>query len=1172
LISAIGIATLSLQAQVAGRLSGSVADPSGATVPGAIVTVYVAGGKEPVLTGHSNETGAFSFPSIRPGSYDIALEASGFTKTYVRDVRIAPVQETALPTVRLELQATATTVEVASGVQAVQLANAEISSTVTATQVQNLPVLGRQVNTLFLTQAGVAAANATTNVNGLRATFSAMTLDGVTIQENFGRTNALDYAPMRTTIDQIAEFTAATANPNIALGGGASQFVLTTKSGTNQFHGAVYWYNRNSALAANDWFNNQAGAPRSTVNLNQPGAALGGRIVRDKLFFYTNYELYRNKAQSSRLRTVLTDTAKQGIFQYNVGSVQQANLLALRRFTIDPTVKAMIDQLPAPNATGAGDGLNTSGYRFNARNNEFRDQFVYKSDYYLNARHSFTGTYNYIDNPTDRPEQGSYYTAVPPVTNTIRNHFLSLAWRWSASPSLTNELRGGFLRSDTSFLDSNEYAKSLVAGLVFTNPNNTFMEQGRKVNTYNFQDNATWTRGRHDVSFGVQSVLAQANPYNDAGILPTYTLGISAASTTGLTVSDLPGIRATDLAVANNLYANLAGIVSSAAQTFNVTSTSSGFVPGATNLRQLRQNVWSAYALDKWRLRPNLTLNLGLRYEYWTPMDEIHGLFLAPRIDNNDVRAAVLNPDAVLDFIGGPSGRAFYRADKVNFAPNVGFAWDPFRAGKTSVRGGYSISFVNDNMVTTFRGVLNQSQGLAFGNTQSNLTASLAAPPTVAAPAYKVPRTLADNFAITSSAFTGVPDPNVRTPYVHQWNLGIEHDLKGTIVSARYLGNRATDLLRSLDYNQVLYNANGFLADFQRAQSNARIAQAAGQGYNGSYNANLAGSQPLTVFPLLANGGNLTNATIQGLLQRGEIGELANQYMVGRTNGSVNFWPNRNVQGARVLTNDGYSNYHALQLEAVRRTRSGLQAQFSYTWAKGLANAAGDSATNNEALLDNSNPGLEYARTPFDLRHVFKANFYYELPWAKRNRFLGGWAVSGIWSYFSGAPYSILSGYGTLNRQGNATEHLSDANNTASLAGPVSNLSALTTGLWKTGTGIYFVNPSAIGADGRASTQIFTNPAAGTVGALQRRMFSGPWTHALDASLKKSIRLGEGRSLDLHFQAFNALNHPTFYVSPSDAGDYGSLGQYTINSTTFGQFTSMNISPRVLQIGAYLKF
>jgi hypothetical protein len=1183
-----------LHAQVAGRLSGLVVDQSGAPVPGAAVNVYVTGGKSPVLTGQTNEAGIFSFVTVRPDVYDVSVESKGFTRTMVHEVKISPVQETALPPVKLELQSTTTTVEVASDVQAVQLSNAEVSSTVTSTQVQNLPVLGRQVSTLFQTQAGVSSGSNTTTVNGLRPTFSNVTLDGINIQDNFSRTNDLDYAPMRTTIDQVAEITAATSNPNVALGGGASQFVLSTKSGSNAFHGSVYWYNRNSALAANDWFNNQSGTAKTRIDLNQPGAALGGRIIRDKLFFYTNYELYRNKQQSSRLRTVLTDSARNGIFTYRdtAGNLQTKSLASLRSFVADPTIKSMIGQLPEPNASGTGDGLNTSGYRFNARSNEFRDQFVYKSDYYLNSKHSFSGTYNYINNPTDRPDQGAFYTTTPPVSNTIKDHLLSLSWRWTASPTLTNELRGGFLRSDTSFLDSNDYSKFLVGGLIFSNPVNTFLNQGRKTNTYTVQDNATWSRQRHEISFGFQSQLLRVTPFNDAGIIPTLTLGISAANTTGLTAADLPGVRSSDLTIANNLYANLAGIVSTAAQTFNVTSTTSGFVPGATNLRHLTQNTHAAFVQDKWRVRPNFTLNLGVRYEYWTPMDETNGLYLAPRLENNDARASVLDPNAVLDFIGGPSGRQFYHPSKANFAPNLGFAWDPSGHGKTSIRGGYSISYVNDNMVTTMRSAVGQTSGLAFANSATNLTASLANPPVVSAPAYKVPRTVADNFAITASSFTGMIDPNLKTPRVHQWNIGIQQEVKGAILAVRYLGNRGSDLLRMLDYNQVLYNQNGFLADFLRAQNNAQLSQAAGGAYNGTYNPSIPGSQQLTVFPLLQGGGNLASSTIAQLIQRGEIGELANQYMVNKTNGSVSFWPNPNVQGARVVTNGGSSNYHALQLEATKRTRAGLQMQFSYTFGKALGNTTGDSATNNEALLDNNNQSLEYARSPFDLRHVFKANFYYELPYGKgkhwsgnrvMNAALGGWALSGIWGYSSGAPYSVISGYGTLNREGNATEHISDANNTASVNGSVPNLSSLTSGVWKTGNAVYFINPSVINVagDGRGASspgsaafpgQVFYNPTAGTVGNLQRRMFSGPWQWSFDTSVKKTVNFGERHRVDLHFDMFNFMNHPTFYVYPSTGGDYGFLTPFTINSTAFGQVSGMNYNPRVLQIGAYYHF
>ena len=790
---------------------------------------------------------------------------------------------------------------------AVQLSNAEISATITANQVQNLPVLGRQVTNLLLTQAGVNQNGAVSSVNGLRSSFSNMTLDGINIQDNFIRSNDLDYPPMRTTIDQIAEITVSTSNAGASIGGGASQMVLSTKSGSNTFHGAAYWYNRNSALAANNWFNNQAGVNRSFLDLNQVGASLGGHIIKDKLFFYVNPEFYRDKEQSSRLRTVLTNDAKTGTVTYRRCGGQHFPEIAVQPASIHSWTRRLRRcwrKCLCPMPRGAGDGLNTSGYRFNARSNESRDQMVGKVDYYLNSKNSFTGTYNYINNPTDRPDQGAFYTTVPPVSNTIKDSLLAASWRWTASPTLTNEVRGGYMRSNSSFLDSNDYPTSIVAGLLFSNPVNTFLNQGREVNTYSMQDNATWLKGKHEIAFGFQAQLLHANPFNDAGIVPTLTLGISAANTNGLTAADLPGIRSGDLTTANNLYANLAGMVSSAAQTFNVTSTTSGFVPGATNLRQLTHSTWAGYVQDKWKVRPNLTLNIGMRYEYWTPLDEKNSLYLAPRLENNSAQASVMDPNAVLDFIGGSSGRPFYKADKNNFAPNLGFAWDPFKNGKTSIRGGYMIAYVNDNVVTTVRNSVTTSSGLSFANTQSNLTALLSSNPTVAAPAYKVPRTLADNYAITTTSATGMPDPNLSTPFVHQWNIGIQQDVKGTLLSARYVGNRGSSLLRAIDYNQILYNANGFLADFLRAQNNAALAEKSGLGYVGSYNANVPGSVPLTVFPLLSNPG-FTSSTNQTYLKQGQIGELANQYMVNKTNGSVQFYTNPNVQGANVLTNGG---------------------------------------------------------------------------------------------------------------------------------------------------------------------------------------------------------------------------------------------------------------------------
>jgi len=575
---------------------------------------------------------------------------------------------------------------------------------------------------------------------------------------------------------------------------------------------------------------------------------------------------------------------------------------------------------------------------------------------------------------------------------------------------------------------------------------------------------------------------------------------------------------------------------------------------------------------------------LGLRYEYWTPLDENNGLFLSPVLENNDPKATLLDPNATLDFIGGPSGRKFYKADKNNFAPNVGFAWDPFKSGKTSIRGGYMMAFVNDSVVTAVRNNVNTANGLQFGNTVSNLVASFANPPVIPAPTYKVPRTLADNYAITKTSAAGLPDPNLVTPVIHQWNFSVEREVKGLLLSARYLGNEGHDLLRALDYNQILYNASGFLADFQRAQSNATLAQAAGLGYNPAYNSNIAGSQPLTVFSQLTNGGTLSSVTNQTYIRNGQIGELANQYMVLGQNGPVKFYTNPNLQGANTVVNSGSSSFHSLQLEVTKRTRVGLQAQFSYVYGKSLSNTSGDGQTNFEPLLDNGNPSLENARTPYDIRHSFKANYYYELPFGPGKKWggspmlkhvIGGWAISGIMAYYSGNPFSVLSGYCTLNR-----DSRSAATNTASVTQTLGALEPLTNGVFKTGDNIYFVSPTIINGGRGASQpgtaaftgQAFFNPLAGTVGNLQRRAFTGPWDWSWDASVVKSFRITERQTLDLHFDFFNVGNHPTFYMPPSTAGDYGSTTPYNINNTTFGQLTSMNHDPRQIQIGAYYRF
>jgi hypothetical protein len=288
----------------------------------------------------------------------------------------------------------------------------------------------------------------------------------------------------------------------------------------------------------------------------------------------------------------------------------------------------------------------------------------------------------------------------------------------------------------------------------------------------------------------------------------------------------------------------------------------------------------------------------------------------------------------------------------------------------------------------------------------------------------------------------------------------------------------------------------------------------------------------------------------------------------------VPLYANRYALGADMLTNYSSSSYNSLQLALRHRMHSGLSFEANYTFSKVLSDGDGDLQTRFQAFLDLNNPKLERSRANFDLNHMIKADGYYELPFGEGHnlhckpldRVIGGWTMGAVMLWQSGAPFSILSSYGTLNRA--ARSYYNGANTTLGGAALRSIVH-----FQMTGNGPVEIAPSAINpADGSAvnapgtptfAGQVFSNPGAGTLGELQRRGFSGPWAFGLDGSLSKRVKITEHQSLLLRMEAFNALNHPTFYV-----------GDQNINSVSpgFGTITSMAFSPRVMEFGAHYIF
>ncbi|MFN7927465.1 MAG: TonB-dependent receptor [Blastocatellia bacterium] len=1029
-----------------GRLVGTVAGPDGVVAGATVVITDDKTGKERTIV--SGGDGTFSLSQLEVGTYTVKVTATGFKTFTATAVKIDIGREYSL-NVPLEIGRVEEAVTITSGADVLNATTGELSATVSTKQIIELPLNGRNPLNLIALQPGVSSNSAqATSINGLRTSFTNITRDGLNVQDGFIRSNATDFSPNRPSVDNIGEFTITTSNSGADQNGGA-QIRQVTPRGESQFHGAAFEFNRNSKLAANNFFTNRSGLPIPFLNRNNFGGKIlgpmwlprfgegGPSVLRDKAFFFFAYEGLRTRQSSLATRTILLPSARQGTFTYrdNANVTRTINLLGLATgiTSIDPNVNQnILSALPTVgNRADVGDQLNTTGISFNQPSNSDRNVYTTRLDFDINQHHTINGIWDYNKENNLRPDvdgtQG--FNTRPATVQSSKNRLLVLAYRWTPGGRFSNEARGGFFKSDVPFDNTNPSPGFYVTPTLISNPVVTFQDQGRFTRYYNYQDNADLTIGKHGFRFGGQLQFQEVDAYNDAGIVTTYSLGTNVNTPTLVANQFTGGISATQLANANGLLALLGGIVGGGSQSFNVANKTSGF-QAITRLQDFRYGNHSLYALDQWRLHPTLTLNLGLRYEVYTGLKQNNGLALEAVIPNgaNPVQA-ILSKDGTYNYIGGNAGseNQFYKTDKNNFAPIISVAWSPSHwgklgkyvfgeGGKTVLRGGYRQSYLNDQMITALNNAAVGNSGLgtttvnavnAQGNTALN--ARLNALPTITSPGIPtVPRTYAQNNSAAFSFFGTVfaIDPNIQTPKVEEYNFGIQREFGANAIEIRYVGGRGNNLWRSIDYNQIDIVKNGFLADFNRAASNLAInqterARLAATGLttaqvnaqlplSAAYNSTLAGSVPLPVFNNLVSAGSLTNTANINQIINGTPADLALSYIQLNQSGAVSFLTNPNTGVANLFTNGAKYNYNSLQVEFRRRFTNGLYFQTNYTFQKTLSNGIGVSQQLVEPFLDNARPELEYSRTDYDSAHNFKLNGIYELPFGKSRRFLNG--------------------------------------------------------------------------------------------------------------------------------------------------------------------------------------
>lgn len=1121
----LGLLAGNLNAQTfTATLNGRVVDSSGGTVAGAKVTIRnVATNQEKTVT--TGTDGNFVLPLLPPGEYALTVEAAGFKRDVRTGITLQVGQQASLE-VKLSVGEMTTVTEVNADVPLVQSENASLGNVVDQKKVVELPLNGRDYLQLAQLQPNVfAPAQGSTlgfrgglNVAGNSEVANNYTLDGV--DNNDETTNQPLHRPI---LDAVSEFRVVTGTYAAEYGRQAGgQIVVTTKSGTNQFHGSGFEFHRNSVLDAQNFF-----APsKPDFTRNQFGSVIGGPIRRDRTFFFGGYEGQRRGQQEAGLATVPTAAMKRGDFSalladpdptkrtylkdpLKSGPCSASNQTACFPNNQVPTTRSpqgfgLLALYPDPNRSGVNNFASVAASPLRL------DQFSMRVDHRLSDKDNLFGVYEFSDS-------NEFFALANPLcsardvpgwgcTELQRTQSAAIVWTRTLTAHLVNEARIGYTRFGFFRLqedrDQNIIGQLHIGGLtdagapghpfnngapqlsvsgISTIGGPTNLPQGRHDNTYHYVENMTWIHNTHTMKWGLDIRRFLFNSFftsfgRGSFVFRGDMTADPVAQTGGNAVADLL------LGLPRQADRNL-GEPFHNAMTF-----SSGY-----------------YFQDDWKVTPKLTLNLGLRYELNLPAVEKVNKMASFDPNTQTIKVAG-GQEAFIDPSSGllllrprpDVGTRLWATDWNNFAPRIGVAWRPFDGNRTVIRAGYGL-FYNYQIVGN--GITPLSRNSPFRQRQ---TAGPVSSPTL---------NLANAFRGNPSVVAPGIDPNFLTAYVNQWSLGIQREIvKDLLLDVSYLGSEGHRLPVGVNINQAIPQRPG-----QSISLNCR------RPYNASFCAN----------PATANFGygNITGGYISSI---------------------------------------GNSNYHALQARVERRLPKGLSLVSSYTWSKSIDDNPGISTSSDSSNVfaqDARNLGAERSASDFDTRHRWVFSYVYDLPFgtgrrfSPSNRFAGamvsGWQLTGILTLQPGRPFTPLLAQDVSNTNGG-----SDRPNLIGdwhVANPSTDHWFNTCTLLANGTRLN--NLCAAG-----QSPAWQVPVAGTFGNAGRNILRGDGLKNFDLGLYRKFVLTERQELQFRAEIFNLANHPNFYFPDANMLAAANRGSGSFGTITRAAFQAQTGAQRQIQL------